>query len=102
MYILGLLALPPVLTNPHAIRWPGVEVPEPFMKKLLSNVPECTLPEVGIPFIPPMHVPSPVFAVVRLTVFEDEVTVELVKLAGTCVTAPPTFAKLLQPVNANT
>ena len=91
MYISGGAGAPPdSFTNPHAIMCPDVD---PFTQNALSNVPECT-------FFP-VQSPSPL-ADPRSTVLPLESVEELVKFAGSWLTAPPMPKTTLQPVKANT
>jgi hypothetical protein len=76
-------------TNPHAIMCPDVD---PFTQNALSNVPECTLPVVQSP----SPLPDP-----RSTVLLVVSALELVKFAGTWLTAPPMPSTTLHPVKAN-
>ena len=86
--ISGALDVPD--TNPHAIMCPDVD---PFTQKALSNVPECTLPVVQSPF----PCPDP-----RSTVLLVVSVLELVKFAGSWLSAPPMPGTMLHPVNTNT
>src|ERR1700689_1068451 len=89
MSISAAAGVPPLFTNPHAIMCPEVD---PFNQNALSNVPECTF----FPVQSPVPLADPKFTVLLVVSVE-----ELVKFAGSWLTAPPMPSTTLHPVKAN-